>query len=408
MIKNLEENTKTQIIGYLVFMTLGSLLLRGSFFSALFNGILIVTLLVFLKWKINKIDFKEFVLLSILFLPTLIGFLYSEDRLKAIEFVYRSAPLILIPYLYLKTDTKAILNGFSFIEKYLPLLTVSVFLGYIIIGYYYFRTGLGDFLYYSNFSRLTDIHPTYAGCIVNLALIFWLKNYKTHTHVIYRAVVVLSFILILFVIGSKATIFIALIITGWFTFTSKISLFTRLFLIATPFFLLILFKTNIENRLSDKKLESNENINTIELLNNLYDNDIKPRVLLWKSNIATVSGLEIIFGKGTIANEEDRLKQYKKNGLTYATENKYNAHNQYVEIYYHYGLFGVLAFLVHCIFMIRIIIASKESYYLLIFSSFLFYFLFESLLVRSFGIIVYAFAISYIYIKVKNAKNLPT
>jgi len=392
-----------------IFLSLCSLLIRGSFYSALFNGLLygVFFLILLLKFrKIEKIKTKEILILSIPFFLTLFGYLFSDDKPRALQFIFRSVPLLFIPFLYTKVNYKIIKKGYGFIEIYFSIFILLVLYSYIIIGYFLTAKGLGDYLYYSNFSRIIDIHPTYSGCIVNLALLFAIKNIellKGYLHVF----IIILFLILLIIIGSKTSIFIGLIISIYSIFKKRLGLWKQIIFFLVPIFLLILSKPILENRLSDKKLKSTEKIESLLLVKNLIKNDIHSRFMLWKSNFNSLNGFELIIGKGTASSDIDRLKEYHKNNLNYAVNNNYNAHNQFVEILYSYGIVGFILFLFHCFYLIKKIVLKKQWYFLLIYFTFLFYFLFESMLIRSYGIILYAFIITYIYININQSEKQP-
>jgi len=159
-------------------------------------------------------------------------------------------------------------------------------------------------------------------------------------------------------------------------------------------------KILLETRFADKKLNADEELRIEQSISHLLKNDIKPRLLLWKSNINSLEGLDKYFGNGTKSNEQNRLEKYKENNLTKAFEERYNAHNQFIEVYYCYGAIGLLLFLIHCGFLMKLMLHNKRWYFLILYMGTLFYFLIESILVRSYGIIIYAFITTFIYTQI--------
>lgn len=395
------------IISYLVFLALCSLMIRGSFYASFFHGLLFGTFFIALfidSVKSQKINISEVALISVPFFLTLFGFLFSDDKAKALEIIFRSLPLLLIPFFYLKTNYSTIGKGYELIETYFPTFVLLILYSYIIIGFFLMNEGLGDYLYYSNFSQLIDIHPTYSGCIVNLGMLITIKKIVSLNRYLLLFYLML-FLILLIIIGSKISMFIGIVLSTYTIFKIRLVLFQRVILLLIPVVLIILSKPVLENRLTDKKLASNEKVEPMFLVNNLIRNDLYFRAMLWKSNINSLKGFELIIGKGTASKDEDRLLEYQINHLDYAVKNDYNAHNQFIEILYSYGVAGLLFFLVHCFFLVKKIVLSKQWNLLLIYVTFLIYFLFESMLIRSIGIIMYAFIITYIYINIKKSEQ---
>lgn len=391
----------TSLISVFVFLTISSLLIRGSFYSAIINGISIFIFLCFYiknRKLIDYTNFNDFLILCIPFLLVFFGFLYSDNKPKALEFILRSSPLFLIPFFYIIVNPRAAIIGYKYVEKYFPflvLLTISV---YVFLGFYISSIGLGDYLFYSNFAKILDIHPTYSGCIVNLGLFFFLKN-SDSLNKFWQFLIMVVFLTFLLIIGSKTSLFIGLVISLFAFFKMKKSVVKTIILITIPLLFLIISISFLESRLVDRKLNSHEHVAYKTLINSFIKNDLKPRVLLWKSNIHSLHDLELIFGKGTSADNMERLVQYRKNNLYKAAEDNYNAHNMYIEIIYYFGIVGFLFFVLHALFLFKLIVKNKQYFYLVFLLSFYIYFLFESILIRSFGIILYTYFITYVYLK---------
>lgn len=401
--KNNKDYQLSSLISVLVFLSISSLLIRGSFYSALINGALIFVYLIYFIRVFKNTFFDgivELLILSIPFFIVLLGCLLSDNPTKAVEFVFRSLPLISIPFLYTIVNPKATMKGYFYIEIFFPQLTLIVMFSYVLIGYFMSLKGLGDYLFYSNFSQILDIHPTYSGCIVNLALFFAIKHLDLISKY-WHFLLLVMFLGIQIIIGSKASIFIALALSIYAIFKIENGIVKKLAFLFIPLVFLIVSKSFLESRLIDRKLGANENVSNLTAVKNVLSNDINARILLWKSSLIALEGTELFFGKGTASKNSDRMKAYQKNKLFYAVDNNYNAHNMFIEIIYYYGSIGLLFFLFHGFYLGKLIIDKKQWFYLILLLSFYFYFMFESFLMRSFGIILYAFVITYIYINLK-------
>jgi len=164
---------------------------------------------------------------------------------------------------------------------------------------------------------------------------------------------------------------------------------------------LVLAKPFFENRFLTKKIDSDIGLSNKEIVSNFYKNDVCSRIILWKANIKSLTSSEWIYGKGTAASDEPRKILYKEYELDNAYEESYNAHNQYVEVLYSYGLLGLTFFLLHCFTLVFMALKAKELHLAgagAVYMIFLLYFMTESILQRSIGIVLYGFVTTYVLI----------
>ncbi|SEP82030.1 O-Antigen ligase [Hyunsoonleella jejuensis] len=397
------KNKQTLHIILASFASLASVLIRSEFFSAFVLFLSFACLiLVISSNKPLETNKAQLIWLTIPFFIVLLGIISTDRYYKGLEFLWRSSPLLLMPFIYFKLPLTKVLKAYNFIFKYFPILTAIVFLAYVVTGVIFTTKGFGNYLYYSNFSEISDIHTTYFGLILNISLWFVMKKKSSYSKVIYYSFFLCFFIFQL-IVASKVSVLVCVV---FILFDIAISLKNNLskalvlvlLLSASAFFV----KQFLGDRFLNQKLEEGKSLSIKQIYTNFLENDVNARVALWKSNIETLNGSKWVYGNGTNTSNELRRKVYKMNNLNKAFEETYNAHNQFVEALYSYGVIGLTLFILHCFMVFRLTLYTKDiKYNLIIYSSVLLYFLTESILQRTIGIVIYAFIITYIYIQHK-------
>ncbi|NKI26847.1 hypothetical protein HCG49_09755 [Arenibacter sp. 6A1] len=401
---NIKQNHFNLVI-ISVFLSFSSILLRGEIFVSITLLINIAVLLLYnlnYKNKRENIVFKkELFILTIPFFLSLFGLLWSTNYINGLELVFRSLPLILVPWVYIYSDKDIIRKGFQLLEIYFPIMVLVTYYSNVLIGLYLKSIGYGDYLYYSGFSKIVDVHTTYMALIIICSTLFIIKRRSELSMMAYYGVF-FGHVFLLILIASKVAFIIIAILMIYEFFLIKVSTIkkTILFLgILIAFFFTV--SKVFETRLANRKLEEREKLATTELFSNFLEKDVQPRYLLWKSSINSLEGLEILFGNGTGSHNDKRLKEYKINGLNKAIKENYNSHNQFVESFYMFGIVGFLIFIYHCCFLLKSIYNDRNWFLFLMYSSVLIFFITESILLRSLGIIIYSYIITYVYMNLE-------
>lgn len=394
----------SEITSYMIFLSFCAVLFRPKILNSI-TIILSILLLVVNQISngkgINRIGWKNILFLGIPFFLTAIGLFWTNDLSKGFDFLIRSTPLIVIPFAYLSFDRNSIMRAYNLVVKYFPIFTFIVFYLFVFLGLFLIFKGYGNYLFYSNFAEITGIHTTQMGLIINIAILF-LINQKNQFDKIKFYTLFLGLFILLVMVSSKIS-FVVFGVTFWYFLSVKIKTYYLRFIYFTGavLFLFFLFKVTLEVRVIDKKLENEEHLRTIDLVKEFVENDIKPRLDLWKSNIEVIENNPMI-GFGTNASEDRRIQKYRDKNLKSAVEFKYNAHNQYVEILYYYGVIGLVLFLLHCFYLVNKIVRQKQWFLLVLYLSFLIHFISESILMRSLGIILYSFIVAFIALKLES------
>jgi O-antigen ligase len=398
------------LIGLTIFFALSSLLIRGSFYASFFNGILIGLLILELfktgRWKTLK-SIPQSIILGLPALLTIVGLYNSIDLSKSLALVFRTLPILLLPFLILNTSRISVKKGFTVLEYYFPLLTLIIMYCYVITAYSFELLGMGDYLYYSHFSEILDIHTTYIGALINIAILFLINNIHNKNRALIVFYYLLFFILQIF-IASKISLLVCSFLGLYIFVNIKLPILVKILAVLLPVVILFNSKDLIEDRLSGIKLDSTSEVNYSYLLQSFLSNDINYRYLLWKSHIESLEPREVLLGKGSYPDHTDKIEKYKQYNLEVAELRNFNAHNQFIETYYRYGLLGLFLFLTHCLFLFYYCIKSKDRYLLVVLISILIYFMFESFLIRSFGIVLYGFILVYLLVKFNSIEKEPS
>ena len=131
------------------------------------------------------------------------------------------------------------------------------------------------------------------------------------------------------------------------------------------------------------------------------------RYILWNTS-AKVIQISDYLGYGIGDAQAVLSTQLAADGYAVLSEENYNAHNQFLQIGLATGIVGICLYLFSLLYFIRIFIKRKNAEGVVFLLFFIFVFLFESVLERQNGIIIYSFtSCMFIYASEfdKNLKN---
>jgi O-antigen ligase len=147
----------------------------------------------------------------------------------------------------------------------------------------------------------------------------------------------------------------------------------------------------------------------LELINlNKHLNDDQSsssmRYILWK-NALELSEESPVFGFSIGDVQDVFCEKLKNEGYSYLAKHNTNTHNQYIQILLSSGLLGLLLFFLSVLFFIKMLLYRRDYLGLSILTLFLFCFLFESVLYRQNGIILFSLFISSFIITLPNVEK---
>ncbi len=231
----------------------------------------------------------------------------------------------------------------------------------------------------TSFSSLENYaHTTYFGLVFSFALIVLLFNKSLHKIVRITSIFIVFFIII--TLASKAIIIsVGLILPAYFILNYSKFKFILVFL-TVGFF--ISFNGHLKERFLDM-YQTIENIGSGEEMGDLKTLSTNNRFYIYKTYLELIANRPM-FGYG-YKNGENTIESKLKY--------KFNAHNQFLQSFYHSGILGFVIFI---LFLISPFLLSKnptkkkyELEFLIILI--IFNFLFESLLYRQWGLIFVCF-----------------
>lgn len=385
----------------------------------------------FIEIKKNK-SFLLFIILnfSLIFLYC-VGILYSENKNTAIENISHSFVFIIITivisanYKITTKNIKQILFFFvsgniitsiiCFLLAFYNSISISegniIFQSSIKEGYSFFQSivGPGNYFFYSDFSYF--LHTSYSSILIvfSIAILLYYKEFNNSKAEIkylnifdkkiirFSLIIFLSITVLLF--SSKAN-FLALILIYFLYFLFSNFKKKYIFLLLIALLSISLLTRNSRFNIYFENLNT-ENSNIENSNENIQIDSQNSRIYIWKSALE-VSIENIFFGVGTGDAEKELIKKYQDKKFKFLEENKYNAHNVFLEIFMQIGIFGLLIFISIFIFSSYKSILSRDkilfSFLIVTFSNFLF----ESMLNRLLGVIFWSFFIILLNIDYRN------
>ncbi len=355
---------------------------------------------IFKSGKKFDLDNKIVLLLPLYFIIMLFSLFFTDNISDGLNILQRSLSLFLFPliFLFVKEDASTVRKLFDFLLLGLVIsffinLSINIYNSASIIkGGFSFEISMDDLTAFidvltngwnyfvgDEFSKL--INPSYLSLYILLVLSYYLKN-KLDTGI--RTFIVVLLFLYLFLLASIAAYMILVIMSTLLTFNikDKSRKHTMLIMLLLG---LIVFLNN--PRVFDFYSKVKDFGNIIE-----YDNSTseKARLLSWDASIKLIKEAPLL-GYGIGDANDVLIQKYKELGYTYNYENKYNAHNQFLQTFLQTGVigFGVLVtiFILLAIHMKRS--RNEFSVFLILFISLTF----ESMLVRFNGIVFFSIVI---------------
>ncbi len=337
---------------------------------------------------------------ALLFFAYVLGVFYSDNFSTGFNFLGRIVTFLIIP-LVLGFKSKL---DFRKVQKSLFFgLTISLFLVciylllHVIINYF----SAGSYTLKSLFSYryttqrfvfpLYDSHPTYLGLYILVSVIMWeFNNYKALKG--FKLLVYFTFLLSLIFLNSRIIFVSALLLALFYIFLKLKNTKQRIIAFLTGLFLMASMIYVMKDTYFVKKWQKGvvwdltENVGNSNTTKKLVSDS---RMARWQ--VAVDKILEKPFwGYGT-GMEMTVLKEgYLENEMIFSLEQKYNAHNQYLNYLLELGLVGFLVFIFFLTFNSYQAIKTKNYEQLLFLVFIICISTTENVLVRNMGITFFA------------------
>lgn len=364
--------------------TLASPMLILSFFTILISGNY--------RYKLNRLlHNKRYLFFGSLFLLFVFGYFISTNTQLAWRDLEIKLYLLAIPLFY------AVIHPFTAKErKWILDLFVIACVAFIVVAlgiaiYHLIATGENHF-YYKELLAFTPLHPSYAGMFQAMAAVILVMNLLINWETIPRKWRILQ-LSIIFVI----TLFI-------FLLTAKMAIASVFILLSIAFYLLgsqfmgkkkaviIIVAGNLFALALMWSLPyTRERIKLLFTYNEVaYDNSVNSRKEIWTAAIDVIKANPLV-GTGTGDAEADLIAAYERNGFKLGVQEKYNAHNQYLQILVETGIVGFLCFIGFLFLCIRIAIRYKNYLYLAFLLLWIVNIATESMLETQSGVVFFSF-----------------
>ncbi len=239
----------------------------------------------------------------------------------------------------------------------------------------------GNYFFGSHFSKL---HQTvYFSLYLNVATLILLSNKKVKPK--YKYVTVLFFGLLLFLVSNRVNMTMYLVVLTFYTIEQVRSKKTKIIaLIGALSMLSFIALTHPRTKGLVKNIYANGFV-----LDREANTSFSTRLLTWNAASGIVK-TDPLFGVGFSKGTQKLQEEYKKKRYVYPYRYQLNAHNQWLQILVDCGVVGLCVLL----FQMSLFFSIKGNYTLfskLIGVLFSVNFMFESMLNRSSGIIIYVF-----------------
>jgi hypothetical protein len=403
-----KENTELFVLGSLFTFPL----LKLSFISGLVI-LLGVYMLTFNK-KLFLSNLKDFKILKSFMIITLwvlfywVTFFFSEDKERALKLIFRTIPLILIPFFMLYgikalsyKETRKLIAWFS-IASFIFLAKTYV-LVFNALNHFKFSNRLDawnlienfkefsiytsydllDFVRWAPFEHNLELHRTYFSLCFMLCGIFWTHDFFVKKRA-YKLILALLFIALVFYFGSIPNL-IALLIIVLLIFIRKVRLL-YVFGGVLIFFLLFTYSTIKSTYLSSQ-------FDRIQMYSSSileYDNDSEIGRIRYIDVFLELYEKKPLLGYGLGDVQGELLKVYKKRGYEASFNEKHNTHNYYFHLLLVGGIPLLLLF-IGAIFHFTKEAITKGNYLLLyIVIVFALNLISENILVRIQGIFMFS------------------
>jgi O-antigen ligase len=347
------------------------------------------SMLLFLFFKSKKINFKEVLVLNLLFFSYCFSLFYCFDTKTGLDYLVRVLPLFSIPLCYTFLENKIQLKfNTIFYKTFILSSVVYVFLIFLYmsqIGYF-----AGDKDLYVSYSFLTYQfwgfyeHPIYISLALGLSIILLTEhNFK------YKFVNIVFFLILtigILFLARKAVIislFFSLIFISVFKKSNK-----QIKFIVITFGLLFLISL-LFREIRVRYLE-------LFFLNNIVENSHTStgiRNIVWSNSIELIKQFPI-FGYSVGDVQNVLSNQLTSGGFVELAKRNINAHNQYLQTILTSGFVGLGCFIVSIFYAFRKLINNKKYLEICLLLFFSLNFFTESFLYRQNGILLYSLFIS--------------
>jgi O-antigen ligase len=378
--------------------------------SNIFIGVFLAKWLVSLFQKKSKLTRAGSIIILLFIGFYLIGgvsLIYSIDRERTWELLYRNIPILMYPIIFFTTR---IHNKDKVVRDSLLLFSISVviinFLSLITSVFNWYRY-LRDEPFLQSISlneyssAIFSYDYLYLGLFTSFALLFLLTFSLRKENKKYRKVgfVVMSFLFLsLFLIGGRNSI-ISTTILGFLIISIDAVINKKYsFLILSMSVLGLLLYLNIQFNTYFK-----ERVSEVINYENKYNIDEHwggrgVRLEIWDCTYALIKERPLL-GVGLGDSQIVLDHCYYENNISSLIhfDRIYNVHNQFLQVFLETGVIGLVLFVLSCLYPLVVSFRRKNYYHLLFIIVSILFMLTESIFHRNMGIVFFAFFHSFLF-----------
>ncbi len=344
------------------------------------------------KYNLFRKNFSSILILSSIYIVLLFGMIYTYNISHGLGQLKDKIPFIIIPLIFGTTQFWSGKYKYKLIRVF-SYSVVCMALFSIMKALYIYYNGLGEYFIYDKLSLLLNKHTTYYSlfCVIAISYFLYdsikLKEMNRMVSILFITILLIFIYLLSARIAIVALILIAIYYIKIIITDRKHKFFLTV-LVVLALLGTLFFSSNYITRF--ESISDNPN----KLAEN---NEFNTRLVHWKSAIQTLGTIDYIFGKGTGDGKEGLYPQYLKNDFIIGYQQKYNAHNQYIEFLMSNGILGLIAYFCLIFSVLIYSIRFNDIYGVLIMLLFLMFSITESILERHSGILIVAILTSLIY-----------
>lgn len=360
----------------------------------------IMTIVLIIQEKKINLKPKNF-FFGLFVFPLILGLINTEDFSNDLRIMSMQSSLLLTPLLMALKFNNRLID----VEKLKKIFFRTYFISttlYVLINFIYFfiYENLKYPIYDSNFFRnavleipIFSEHPIYSSIIVSISVFFgFILVEDSKKGVLNKGIIfsILLKIIFLMLLMSKGVL-IALLLS--FLFLILIRRKFRILLLLTITLIFLFFVIPHENNRFNEIFTAS----TYEKIDTESSTSIRTVILSCNFSLIKKPSL---FGQGSMAYNNNLNECLNDKGVF----KKYNSHNQYFNYLGSSGLIGLIAFILWFYFIFKSSWINKDFWFVSIIIFYFVGFLFENILSRQSGVILFSFITTFLYL---TSKKIP-